>query len=100
MKLEFTGGKNGVLDEDSFVYITKGEVLKAYNDDSMRALNELNGIIEMFTSPACFNDELTPVALKKICEEHLVKTTYKGLTLSYKQDCEGRPILQLALCKK
>ena len=71
MKLEFIGNANGQLNEDSFIYITKGEILKAYNENKAKAFNELNGIIEMFTTPACFCDQLTPEAFEKICQVHL-----------------------------
>lgn len=93
MKLEFIGNANGQLNEDSFIYITKGEILKAYND-------ELNGIIEMFTTPACFCDQLTPEAFEKICQVHLQRTIYKGIILSYGENHEGREYLQISLCHK
>lgn len=39
MKLEFIGNANGQLNEDSFIYITKGEILKAYNENKAKAYN-------------------------------------------------------------
>lgn len=100
MKLEFIGNANGQLNEDSFIYITKGEILKAYNENKAKAFNELNGIIEMFTTPACFCGQLTPEAFEKICQVHLQRTIYKGIILSYGENHEGREYLQISLCHK
>lgn len=40
MKLEFIGRKNGGLDETSCIYITKGELLKAYDSDKKKAFHD------------------------------------------------------------
>lgn len=99
MKLEFIGREHGGLDETSCIYITKGELLKAYKDDKKKAFHDLNGIIEMFTSPACFYEPMTLQAFEKICNVHLQKTTYKGILLTYGEDENGNSTLQVSLVK-
>ena len=77
MKIEFIGRKYGGLDETSCIYITKGELLRAYESDKQKAFFDLNGIVEMFTTPACFNQSITEQAFEKICNVYLKKLLLK-----------------------
>lgn len=100
MRIEFIGRKYGGLDETSCIYITKGELLRAYESDKEKAFGDLDGIVEMFTTPACFNQSITEQAFEKICNVYLKKTTVKGILLSYGEDEHGRTNLQVSLVKK
>ena len=100
MKIEFIGRKRGGLDETSCIYITKGELLRAYESDKQKAFFDLNGIVEMFTTPACFFQPITKQTFEKICNVYLKKTTVKGILLSYGEDEHGRTNLQVSLVKK
>lgn len=96
MKIEFVTQNSGGLDEHSFIYITKGEFVKAYEINKNKAFKDLNGIIEMFTSPACFNTEVNSIAFEKLYE-HLQKSKYKGLALTYQENNHGNTTMQIAL---
>lgn len=100
MKLEFIGKEDGGLDETSCIYITKHELLKAYTADKKKAFRDLNGVVEMFTSPACFNNSITLQAFERICDVHLKKTTFKGILLSYTENENGNPNLEVSLIKR
>lgn len=100
MKLEFIGEEHGGLDETSCIYITKGELLRAYTADKKKAFHDLNGIIEMFTSPACFCGSITLQAFENICEIHLEKSTFKGVLFSYGENKNGNSTLRISLVRK
>lgn len=46
MKIEFITQEDGGLNEYSFIYITKGEFIRAYENNKNKAFKDLNGIIE------------------------------------------------------
>lgn len=99
MKIEFITQEDGGLNEYSFIYITKGEFIRAYENNKNKAFKDLNGIIEMFTSPACFNTEISFIAFEKLYE-HLQKSKYKGFIFSYEENEYENTRMQIALVHK
>lgn len=85
MKLEFKTDPSGALNANSQIYITKGEFVRSYEADRMRAYNEFRGICEMFQTPACYYN---PPSIEWFDGMYkcLKKATYIGLILASDED--------------
>lgn len=83
MKIEFISPEpEGGLNEYSYIYITKGEFIKAYKNNKNKAYNDFKGIIEMFTTPACFYKDISIECFDKIYA-NLQQSKFKGICLNY-----------------
>lgn len=62
------------------LFITRADLINAYNKDSVKALSKINILLEMYTTPACFKTiGFSMDGLKKTYERFNNSKNIKGL---------------------
>ncbi|EGT3620858.1 hypothetical protein [Clostridium perfringens] len=61
------------------LYITKGSFIKSYEKNKKQCYREFSYVIEMYTSPNCFECSVNIEAIDSIYEKLKSKNSYKGI---------------------
>ena len=69
--------------QDAMIYITKEDFIKSYEEDKEKAFKDLDLIIEMFTSLACFKMEFEMEELEEIYDTLKTIKKYSGIVLVF-----------------
>jgi hypothetical protein len=80
MKFELVPvGKGDYGQTEYGLYVTKNEILKAFDKDKGSCLEELSTITEMLTTPCCYHSGWTSEHYAHLIKRLKEKTTHKGI---------------------
>ena len=63
------------------IYITKGEFIRNYELDKQASYKAFPQIVEMYSTPHCFYQEIDFEVFKKVYQNLKSKSSYKGISL-------------------
>lgn len=63
------------------IYITKGEFIRNYELDKQASYKAFSQIVEMYSTPHCFYQEIDFEVFKKVYQNLKSKSSYKGISL-------------------
>lgn len=90
MKFELTPvGKGDYGQTEYGLYVTRNEMLKAFDKDKESCIEELFTITEMLTTPCCYHSGWTAQDFAQLVKRLKEKTTHKGVFFVNVEDENG-----------